>query len=289
MNLVGKFENEDDTSGDKSSLNFENLKAPMSEEWRKVEVNAMAFTPPVVQRHLLAQHVLAQMAKLEKACEVVAVLVEVSESRFEFVDDQVVHLGGSIRLRPRELSINVLGFDLWTNMAKLADDVVDAQEQLVNPIPSRYDVPTRSLMDTAHKVIRKNTLSIVSLEKAKAEYVGQVKPLEVALEDGVVADLYEPEGSYNRVLMDGFSGKAGGDTAGAHVQAQYKELAKQVKQLSGKGMGSRRVGVNDPLITPLRFDVARLLVDSQMIQGESGRGIVKINNETFHSADEIKE
>jgi hypothetical protein len=50
----------------------------------------------------------------------------------------------------------------------------------------------------------------------KAEYIGQVKPLEAALEN-VVADLYEPEGSYNKVLMESCSGKSGGD--GTRVQA----------------------------------------------------------------------
>jgi hypothetical protein len=66
------------------------------------------------------------MAKVEKACEAVAVLADVSESRFEFVDDQVAHLHGSIGSRPRELGPNVPGFDLWTNVTKLADYVADA-------------------------------------------------------------------------------------------------------------------------------------------------------------------
>jgi hypothetical protein len=49
----------------------------------------------------------------------------------------------------------------------------------------------------AHKAIRKNVLSIVSLENVKAEYIGQVKPLEVALED-VVADVLARPASCSR-------------------------------------------------------------------------------------------
>jgi hypothetical protein len=171
-------------------------------------------------------------------------------------------------------------------VTKLADDVVDVQEQLVNPAPSSSKVTTISFTDMAHKAIRKNTLSIVSLENVKAKCIGQVNPLEVALED-IVADLYEPEGSHNKVLMEGFSGKLGGE--GTQVQAQYRELAEQVKLLTGKGMGSRRVDVNDPAITSLKADVVGLLADNQMIKASLGGEIVKIDNEMFHSADEVKE
>jgi hypothetical protein len=40
----------------------------------------------------------------------------------------------------------------------------------------------------------------MSLENVNAEYIGQVKPLKVALEDVVADLLYETEWSYNKVL-----------------------------------------------------------------------------------------
>jgi hypothetical protein len=63
-----------------------------------------------------------------------------------------------------------------------------------------------------------------------------------------------------------------------------------VKLLTGEGMGSRGVDVNDPAITALEAEVAGLLADNRTIKAISlGGGIVKIDNETFHSADEVKE
>jgi hypothetical protein len=141
-------------------------------------------------------------------------------------------------------------------------------------------------LEEGHGCIPNVILSIVSLENVKAEYIGQVKPLEVALED-VVADLYEPEASYNKVIMEGFSGKSGED--GMQVQAQYRELAAQVKLLRDKGMGSLGVDVSDPAITSLKADVSGLLADNRTIKASLGGEIVKIDNEAFHSADEVKE
>jgi hypothetical protein len=49
-------------------------------------------------------------------------------------------------------------------------------------------------------ILRVNLLLINALKHSKAEHVGQVKPLESAVED-VVADLHESGGSFNKLLM----------------------------------------------------------------------------------------
>jgi hypothetical protein len=60
----------------------------------KVEANTMVFIPLVLQWNSIVQQMFVLMTKVEKVCEAVAVLADVSESRFEFMDDQVVHLRG---------------------------------------------------------------------------------------------------------------------------------------------------------------------------------------------------
>jgi hypothetical protein len=146
VKLEDKFEVEI-KSGDEGDFNLEKLKALMGEESTKVEANATTFTPSVLQWNSIVQPMFVITAKVEKVCEAVAVLADVSEHRFEFVDDQVVHLRGSIGSRPRELGPNVPGFNLWTNVTKLADDVAGAiwstQPLQVTRIP--LDLPSRRL------------------------------------------------------------------------------------------------------------------------------------------------
>jgi hypothetical protein len=115
--------------------------------------------------------------------------------------------------------------------------------------------------------------------------VGQVRPIELALED-VVADLYKPEGAYNKVFMDGLSAVAG--KRNTCLQAQYQALTEQVKQIAGGQMGGEGGDVNDPAISSITADVARLLMDNRTIKASLGGEIVKIDNEAFHSADEVK-
>jgi hypothetical protein len=49
-------------------------------------------------------------------------------------------------------------------------------------------------------ILRVNLLLINTLKHSKAKHVGQVKPLESAVED-VVADLHESGRSFNKLLM----------------------------------------------------------------------------------------
>jgi hypothetical protein len=61
VNLEDTFEVEI-KSGDEGDFNLEKLKAPMGEEWTKVEANATAFTPSVLQWSSIAQQMFVLMA-----------------------------------------------------------------------------------------------------------------------------------------------------------------------------------------------------------------------------------
>jgi hypothetical protein len=224
-NLATRFNDEDST--DKVDLPLENLEVCcVPADWTEVESNAPTFAPSVAQWNSLVTHVISLTSKLNKALKAIALVAEISEAHFESVDDPVVHLRGYVGCMPRNLGPNLPGLDLWTNMSKLSDEIEDNQEKLCNSRPSVYETSTRVLADSASKAIRKNVLAIKSLENVKAEYlVGQVKPLEAALED-VVSDLYEPEGTYSTVLMEGFVGGGGGEST-TLLQEQYKALAAQ--------------------------------------------------------------
>jgi hypothetical protein len=172
-------------------------------------------------------------------------------------------------------------------VAKLADEAADAKTASCGP--SNYASMTCSMVETSNKVLKKHASSLNTLGNVKAEYVGQVKPLESALGD-VVSDLYEPEGSYNKVLMDGYSNYSNGaGNNSAQLLAKCDALEGQVKELSGTNMGGGSMGINDPSFTALKSDVARLLTDNRTIKASLGGEIVKIDNEAFHSADEVKE
>jgi hypothetical protein len=136
--------------------------------------------------------------ELSSTREAVAVLAGVSESWFEVVNGQVNKLRGSVGIRPSELGPNLPALNVWTNAAKLADEVADTPESRRHPKPSRYETQTCSLVDSTQVVAKKQGSAIVALRNAKAECMIQVKPLESILED-MTLDLYSPDGAYNKV------------------------------------------------------------------------------------------
>jgi hypothetical protein len=73
------------------------------------------------------------------------------------------------------------------------------------------------------------------------------------------------------------------------LQALVESHCDQIKELTGEKMGGKEVDRNDPAITSLREDVARLLSDNQTIKASLGGEIVRIDNEAFHSAEEVKQ
>jgi hypothetical protein len=99
-------------------------------------------------------------------------------------------------------------------------------------------------------------------------------------------DLYSPDGAYNKVLMTGNSGGAG--ECAFWLRTQVELLSSQVKTLTGNDLGEKGIDVNDPVLTLLREDVARLALDNQTIKASLGGEIVRISNEAFHSPDEVK-
>jgi hypothetical protein len=222
---------------------------------------------------------------LEKALEAISVLSQIADHRFEAVDDQVVHLRGSMGSRPHMVGSKLPALDLWTNMANIANKVNDAKTR-EPPKPSHYEVATRSLADASNKMLQKHAASINNLANSKAEYMGQVRPMETAL-DHVVKDLYEPEGSYNKVLMEGFLTGNGND-ASLNLQTKIEALAGQVDGLTGSALGGVSGALNDPELFALKSEVAQLKSDNQTIKASLGGEVVKIENEAFHSAEEVK-
>jgi hypothetical protein len=178
-----------------------------------------------------------------------------------------------------------LRFAAPTNVSKLSDDTSETREKKWGQ--SLFETMTRSVAEAARKATQKNSREITSLSSTKAEYVGQVKPIEAAIGD-VFTDLYEPEGTYNKALLQGLSApESKGDSS--LLRSQFKNLSEQVKELTGANLGSGGLDVNDPAITSLKADVAKLLVDNQSIKASLGGEIVRIDDEAFHSAEEVKQ
>jgi hypothetical protein len=125
---------------------------------------------------------------------------------------------------------------------------------------------------------------LLRLDAKKAEYVGQVKPLEAVIQD-VTDDLCSPEGAHNKAMMAKLSSGQGDSS---RMRLQVESLMRQVKQLTGSDLGSQGVDSNDPTISAIKVDVAGLLSDNHSIKASLGGETVRIDNEAFHSAEEVK-
>lgn len=104
----------------------------------------------------------------------------------------------------------------------------------------------------------------------------------------MVANLYEAAGMCNKFPMNGSSPPGKGQDS-SRLLAQVKDMSKQVKALSGASMGGGGVDANDPAIMSLKADVSRLLTDNRTIKASLGGEVVKMDNEAFHLAEEVKE
>jgi hypothetical protein len=98
-------------------------------------------------------------------------------------------------------------------------------------------------------------------------------------------DLHSPSGSHNKVLVGGMSSGSGNSK---QVQNQVKLLTDQVKGLTGSSLGTRPIDSDDPAMSSLKEDVARLAMDNQTIKASLGGEIVRIDNEASHSAKEVR-
>lgn len=118
--------------------------------------------------------------------------------------------------------------NLWTNVCKMADEAADVRELLIWPEPSNCETLARSLIDSTQKIVKKQASALSSLNTAKAEHVGQVKPLESILDD-MTLDLCSPSGSHDKDSMGGTSSSGPGSC---------QQLQNQVKLLSGRLMSA---------------------------------------------------
>jgi hypothetical protein len=284
-NLEDRFRKEDDDT-DKVELSFEHLEAPVMEEEGSKDVgDAAPFSPSVAQWNSLVRRVESLTEELGTARKALTILAEVSENRFDVIDGKVINLRGSIGCRPLQLGPNLPALDLWSNVAKLADEGAENRDLLTRSQPSPYETLTRSLVDSTQSLVQKHTATMASLNASKAEYIGQVKPLEAVLED-MTLDLYSPTGSYNKVLMKGITSSASGESV--QLGKQVSLLADQVKSLTGADLGPQVIDSSDPVISSIKEDVTRLMMDNQTIKASLGGEIVRIDHEAFHSAEEVK-
>jgi hypothetical protein len=283
-NLENQF-NEENRDTDKVEWSFEDLEAPMDHENADGLNEAAPFSPSAGQWNSMVRKIENLTNELGAAREALSVLAEVSEDRLETIDGQVTNLRGLTGGRPNKLGPNLPGLDLWTNVTKLSDDVAQTREVLSQPRkPSGFDNLTRSLVDAVQASVKKQASSISSLGSSKAEYVGQVKPLEAIIND-MSLDLYSPEGTFNKALMRGISSETGDSP---RLRTQVELHSNQIKELTGSNIGDKIVDMNDPVISSIKADVARLLNDNQTIKASLGGEIVRIDNEAFHSAEEVK-
>jgi hypothetical protein len=259
-NLDSRFEDEDEDM-DKMEWSFENLEAPIGEQ-ADDEDREKPFSPSAVQWNSLIHQVQSLTSELKTTREALTILAELSEDRFETVDGQVTNLRGSTGSRPRKLGPCLPALDLWTNVAKLAEEVADAQESLNHPKPTGFDTLPRSLVVSAQNTANKQASTLSVLGSTKAEYVGQVKPLEAVL-NNMSLDLYSPEGAYNKALMNR---ALSGQGESSKLQTQVELHAIQLKELTGSDFGGKAVDINDPAITALKADVATLLNDNRTIK-----------------------
>jgi hypothetical protein len=106
-------------------------------------------------------------SELKTTREALTILAKLSEDRFEIVDGQVTNLRGSTRSRPQKLGPCLPALDLWTNVAKLAEEVADAQESLSHPKPTDFDTLTRSLVVSAQNTAKKQASTLLVLGRLR--------------------------------------------------------------------------------------------------------------------------
>jgi hypothetical protein len=168
---------------------------------------------------------------------------------------------------------------------KLADEVAISNESINLPAaPSSFEKTTRSMTESSQHVSRKHASELIRLDSKKAECVGQVKPIEDVIQD-ISEDLYSSEGAYNKAMMTKLT--SGHDDA-PRIRMQVESLMSQVKQLTGSSLGSQGIDINDPTVTSLKADVAGLLSDNHSIKASLGGETVRIDNEAFHSPEEVQ-
>jgi hypothetical protein len=289
-NLESRFAEEDDPMDKMGLLSFKDLEAPTSsQDGSTTETNSSKlFSPSVAQWNSLVNRVETLTSELETTREALTAVADASEDRFIVIDRQVINLRGSIGSRPAGAGPSLPALDLWSNVVNLSSKMSDNRDALEHPRPSKYEVMTRKMSDTSQQELKKQGLMLERMRTTKAEYMGQVRPLEAFVED-VSEDLYSPLGTYNKALMSSYNQNPGGSSESPALRTQVESLVSQVKDLTGADLGGRAVDVNDPAITSLKADVSRLLSDNQTIKASLGGEIVRINQESFHSAQEMRE
>ena len=241
----------------------------------------------MAQWNTLISRVETLTSELETTRDALAAVADASEDRFSVTDRQVINLRGSIGLCPKEAGPSLPALDLWSNVVNLSCKMNDHRDALERPRPSNYARMTRKIVDSSQEESRKQGLTMNSVRSSKAEYIRQVKPLETFVED-ITEDLYSPLGMYNKALMSSY-GHRGSSESPAALRSQVEALVSQVKVLTGADLGGgAAINLNDPAITSIKADVSWLLSDNQTIKASLGGEIVQVNQESFHSPQEMR-
>jgi hypothetical protein len=106
-NLENQFNEEDNTTG-KVELSFDDLEAPISEEWEESGAASSAFSPSVAQWNSLIHQVEILTTELGTAREALALVADISESCFKSMDGQITNLHGSVGSRPMWETMSLL-------------------------------------------------------------------------------------------------------------------------------------------------------------------------------------
>jgi hypothetical protein len=289
-NLKSRFAEEDHPMDKMGLLSYKDLEAPaISQDGSTAETNSSKlFSPLVAQWNSLVNRAETLTSELATTRESLTAVADASEDRFIVIDRQVINLWGSIGSRPTEAYPSLPALDLWSSVVNLSSKMSDNRDALEHPRPSKHERMTRKMGDTSQQELKKQGLMLESMRTTKAEHVGQVRPLEAFVED-ISEDLCSPLGTCNKALMSSYNQTPGGPSVSPTLRTQVELLVSQVKDLTGADLGGQAVDVNDPAITSLKADVSRLLSNNQTIKASLGGEIVRINQESFHSAQEMRE
>jgi hypothetical protein len=287
VNLASRFKEEG--AAGKADLFSEDLEANISDEWNEGgegDSSAPPFSPTILQWNQLVKRVSSLTLDLEEARSALLRVAAESENHMESLDDQVINLRGSVGRRPTSLGPTVPGMELWTSMVGVCDTLHSVKSKVDRPVPTPHEISTRDLANSAGKDAKLAIEGIARLETSKTDLASKHTPLE-AVVTGIVSDLYEPDGMYNHLLTFSEGGVPTHPTA--QYQADFVKLQKEVETITlMNGFGLSNVDPSDPVITGMKANIRSLVSGMKTIKASLGGEVVRVDTETFHSADEVE-
>ena len=289
INLGSRFKTEG--SADKADLFVEELKATFSEGWIEdegVDPSSGSFTPSISQWNLLIGKVGSLAQELEAARAALTQLADGSDRHLEGLDDQVTDLRASVGRRPSILNPSVPSMELWMSVTGLSQTLQEVKEAVYHPTPSRFDVATRSIAETAARDAKGASEKTVDLQRSKASLQGDHKPLH-SIVDGIVNDLYLPSGMYTHLLNTSVGGTP--EHPSVNVQENMErikaEVLRELRSIQDRAGGSA-VDPEDPTISLMNSTLRKIEDSLTTIKASLGGEVVRFDSATFHSASDVE-